>query len=932
MFLTDITNINDKKWLPGRGNPKASIMVIGTNPNHEDLQAGAIYWNSAAGRELQKALDACGIKVEDIWLTTMVKYGIGSKPKLSGEQIKECAAYLDAEIEAIKPKLIIALGAEVFKRVMKANIKVSPYLGEIIECPYGCKVLANHSPGTIFAQDPTKRPQFQEIFLLGKEYVGDNLNYTPYTYHVIDDVDTAKAVVDHYVSRGLVKVGYDAEWFGKKFTDDEVMHTFQFSCEPHVGWILDISKDGYTENHELLNTVKPLICHPDAWRMGWNIRADDKRLVHRGFELPEHTLKMDGMKAVAFFDSRWGKGLETGIKKFTPYKPYYTELSLMLRKHHLDYSEMSKLKFLEPDVFYAYCGGDAVAHRTACLNMIDHFPAQHVQFFKDVYLPLSNYLLDLEITGIPVDTHVMGDITKKYADKYEELHTDLMEILTAHRITEFNPNSAPQKKKLLFETLKMTPVYYTKSGKSPKPRAWYEKQKAAQQALYSPSTNGKSLSTMVFELQTKIDADELSGVKDEETLLKHRVINTMLNLNRVSVFANKFLSQRGVNMEDIDMESLLEEIDEFEGDEEDDAPPAVAGAMPTGEEPLKQSYWGALCKDNRIHADFFECLKNFRSSSRPNMQNMASKVLSHIPKIFVPDYDKLSKELKKFHDENTIPKNIRNIFWAGNDNFRWVEVDIAGADLMIAAYLSGDPNYIKDMLEGGFHLKKAREYFNDPTVSKDDYSKYVSAKSITFRVAYTSALESAALPIQAEIFAESGNIIPLDTIKYALNTWLRYNVYMDYRERCNAMVKENGYIENARGMRLNFESTDNGSIMGGYMNESLAFPIASELALFMWDISVQMRAHFKKEKLWMKYVYPANTVHDANYFIAHKDLMKDNYFPEVCKYFFTEKVRIATGDALGMEMSVGSRWKDKKPEFTKETRWNFATACWEWKD
>ena len=67
----------------------------------------------------------------------------------------------------------------------------------------------------------------------------------------------------------------------------------------------------------MLDTVKPLLEHPEAQRLGWNIRADDLRLKLRGFNLPEQTLTFDGMKAVAFLDSRHGKGLETGIKYFT---------------------------------------------------------------------------------------------------------------------------------------------------------------------------------------------------------------------------------------------------------------------------------------------------------------------------------------------------------------------------------------------------------------------------------------------------------------------------------------------------------------------------------------------------------------------------------------------------------------------------------------
>jgi len=228
-------------------------------------------------------------------------------------------------------------------------------------------------------------------------------------------------------------------------------------------------------------------------------------------------------------------------------------------------------------------------------------------------------------------------------------------------------------------------------------------------------------------------------------------------------------------------------------------------------------------------------------------------------------------------------------------------------------------------------LKKSREYFQDATISKDDYSKYVSAKSITFRVAYTGELLSAAMPIQSEIFAESGIMLDMDTINYALKTWERYEKYMEFRNRCMAQATDLQYIENMHGIRYYFEETDNFSIQAGFCQQALAYPIASELAMFVWKVSVEMKKQLVQDKVWMKHCYPVNTVHDANYWVIHKDLLKDNYFPEVCKYFFTDHCKIATGDTLGMEMSIADRWKGKDEVFHGETKWNFETKRWEWK-
>jgi DNA polymerase I-like protein with 3'-5' exonuclease and polymerase domains len=277
--------------------------------------------------------------------------------------------------------------------------------------------------------DPTKRPEFRDVFSLAKRALEDRLEYDEFKYLIIDNPEDNIRLLQRYVDKGAFDIGYDAEWFGSKFTDDEVMYEFQYSCEKDLAVILNISKDGVTENRELLDTMKIMLEHPSARRLGWNIRADDLRLRHRGFNIPDETIAFDGMKAVAFFDSRLSKGLETGIKHFTDYDPYYTALNRKMKEHKLAKAEMAKMKFLEPDIYYRYCAGDAVSHREACLRMMKLFPEKLKEVYYSIYLPLTNYFTDMELTGIAIDKDVLEDITTKYSAKYEELKNELVAFL-----------------------------------------------------------------------------------------------------------------------------------------------------------------------------------------------------------------------------------------------------------------------------------------------------------------------------------------------------------------------------------------------------------------------------------------------------------------------------------------------------------------------
>jgi hypothetical protein len=98
------------------------------------------------------------------------------------------------------------LGAEAFKRIMKSNIKMGDYIGEITDTPYG-KVIANYAPGMVVVMDPTKRPEFQGTFRFAKRVIDNNLDYDRYTYRIVDDPAENITFLENYISKGMFDIG-----------------------------------------------------------------------------------------------------------------------------------------------------------------------------------------------------------------------------------------------------------------------------------------------------------------------------------------------------------------------------------------------------------------------------------------------------------------------------------------------------------------------------------------------------------------------------------------------------------------------------------------------------------------------------------------------------------------------------------------------------
>lgn len=97
------------KTVPGEGPSDARILFIGEAPGHNENQQGRPFVG-AAGQFLEELLDSIGLKRTDVFITNVVKCRPpGNRDPLPGE-IEACSDYLDRQITAIAPRVIVTLG------------------------------------------------------------------------------------------------------------------------------------------------------------------------------------------------------------------------------------------------------------------------------------------------------------------------------------------------------------------------------------------------------------------------------------------------------------------------------------------------------------------------------------------------------------------------------------------------------------------------------------------------------------------------------------------------------------------------------------------------------------------------------------------------------------------------------------------------------
>ena len=102
-------HLNTKHGVPGEGNAHAEVMFIGEAPGYREDQTGRPFVGPA-GAFLNELLAGIGLDRTKVYIANVVKHRPPDNRDPLPEEIAACSDYLDRQIEAIDPKVIVTLG------------------------------------------------------------------------------------------------------------------------------------------------------------------------------------------------------------------------------------------------------------------------------------------------------------------------------------------------------------------------------------------------------------------------------------------------------------------------------------------------------------------------------------------------------------------------------------------------------------------------------------------------------------------------------------------------------------------------------------------------------------------------------------------------------------------------------------------------------
>lgn len=102
-------HLSRKNAVPGEGPPNAQLMFIGEGPGFHENEQGRPFVG-AAGRFLEELLGSIGMSREEVFIGNVVKCRPPGNRDPEQQEIEACSKYLERQIKAIDPKVIITLG------------------------------------------------------------------------------------------------------------------------------------------------------------------------------------------------------------------------------------------------------------------------------------------------------------------------------------------------------------------------------------------------------------------------------------------------------------------------------------------------------------------------------------------------------------------------------------------------------------------------------------------------------------------------------------------------------------------------------------------------------------------------------------------------------------------------------------------------------
>ena len=173
--------LNRTNTVFGTGDPRSPLMLVGEGPG-ENEDATGLPFVGRAGKLLDDILGAVDLTRDDVYLTNTVKCRAAveeggrmkNRPPRAGE-IRACNPYLQGQMEAVRPEIILCLGGPAAKTLIDKDFRITKDRGKWYDLAGGVKAMATFHPAYVLRQrgddlQTAKRAVWRDIQEVYDEY------------------------------------------------------------------------------------------------------------------------------------------------------------------------------------------------------------------------------------------------------------------------------------------------------------------------------------------------------------------------------------------------------------------------------------------------------------------------------------------------------------------------------------------------------------------------------------------------------------------------------------------------------------------------------------------------------------------------------------------------------------------------------------------
>ncbi|MEU4364177.1 UdgX family uracil-DNA binding protein [Promicromonospora sp. NPDC023987] len=141
------------------GPDDAALLLVGEQPGDSEDREGEPFVGPA-GRVLAEALEAAGVDAERVYVTNAVKHfrftergkrRLHKKPDVA--HIRACAPWLEAELSAVRPRVVVALGATAARAVLGREVRIGAERGRVLDGEAHEVVVTTHPSALLRLRD-----------------------------------------------------------------------------------------------------------------------------------------------------------------------------------------------------------------------------------------------------------------------------------------------------------------------------------------------------------------------------------------------------------------------------------------------------------------------------------------------------------------------------------------------------------------------------------------------------------------------------------------------------------------------------------------------------------------------------------------------------------------------------------------------------------